>query len=225
MMNLYRKIAIFVLGLTVSHKAPIPTYPAPMLSPKTLEMVKRYTVLISIEGFGGGYRGTGVLIDKDHVLTCAHMIESSELWVYTYPLGHVITSAPVWVDQWHDLAILTLHEDVPLAHYAVVNTTTTVGQPVVVVGNTLGAMTWFVSYGMISNKEGFYDETTALIRGGNSGGPWVDLDGHLVALTDWGLVDRKGNEEGIGGGINGETIQKFLKQWKAPDIFQILLGG
>jgi S1-C subfamily serine protease len=225
MTGLYHKIAIFVLGLTVSHKSPVPTYPAPMLSPRTLEMVKRYTVLISIEGFEGGYRGTGVLIDKNHVLTCAHMVHGGQMWVYTYPLGRVITSTPVWLDQWHDLAILTLHDEVNLTHYAVVNTTTTIGQPVVVVGNTLGAMQWFVSYGMISNKEGFYDETTALIRGGNSGGPWVDLSGNLVALTDWGLVDHKGNDIGIGGGIDGATIQKFLADWKAPNLFQILLGG
>lgn len=220
-----QSLVLVLLGLVPHPQSPIPTYAAPMLSQKTLEMVKRYTVLISIEGFSGGWRGTGVLIDKDHVLTCAHMVQSSELWVYTYPLGRVITSTPVWVDNFHDLAVLTLHDDVPLSHYAIINTTTTVGQPIVVVGNMLGAMQWFVSYGMISNKEGFYDETTALIHGGNSGGPWVDLNGNLVALTDWGLIDHTGKDQGIGGGINGATIQAFLQHWKNPNLFDILLKG
>lgn len=220
-----RSLVLFVLGLMPRHAVPVPTYPAPILAPQKLDTVKRFTVLISIEGFEGGYRGTGVLIDKYHVLTCAHMLHSDTFWIYTYPLGRVLLAHPVWADQFHDLAIIKLDTPVNLSHYAVVNTTTTVGQPIVVVGNTLGAMTWFVSYGMISNKEGFYDETTAFIRGGNSGGPWVDLNGNLVALTDWGLVDQKGNSDGIGGGINGETIRKFLMDWKSPNIFQILLGG
>src|ERR1700691_2695609 len=114
MMNLYRKIAVFVIGATLSHKAPVPTYPAPMLAKKTLEMVRSYTVLISIEGFDGGYRGTGVLIDSAHVLTCAHLLKSDTLWVYTYPIGRVIIAHPVWADQRHDVAILKLDEFVHL---------------------------------------------------------------------------------------------------------------
>lgn len=225
MNSLYRKIAIFVIGLSVSHKTPIPTYPAPHISPQMLERVKGFTVLISLEGFMGGYRGTGILLDSTHVLTCAHMVRVGEFWVYPYPLGHVITAHPIWGDAQHDLAILALDKPITLKHYAVINTTTTIGQPIVVVGNTLGAMHWFVSYGMISDKESFYDITTALIHGGNSGGPWVDLNGNVVALTDWGLLNAKGEEQSIGGGIDGETIQKFLKIWKAPSIIDILLGN
>ena len=225
MIDLIRSITIFVVGLVVKHSAPVPTYPAPMISAHTLEMVKKFTVLISLEGFAGGYRGTGVVIDKTHVLTCAHMIHEGEFWVYTYPLGHVITAHPTWGDGLHDLAILELDHPIELEHYAVVNTTTSIGQPIVVIGNTLGAMHWFVSYGMISDKESFYDITTALIRGGNSGGPWVNLHGDLVALTDWGLQSSKGVQENIGGGIDGATIQKFLKTWKAPSLFDLLLGN
>src|ERR1700684_3845730 len=139
MMNLYRKIAIFVIGAMLSHKDPVPTYPAPTLAPKTLEMVKKFTVLISIEGFGGGDRGTGELIDSAHVLTCVHMLESDTLWIYTYPIGRVIIAHPVWADQRHDLAILELEHPVALKHYAVVITTTTIGQTIAGVGNTLGA--------------------------------------------------------------------------------------
>lgn len=204
---------------------PAPTYPAPVINPQVLNQVKRFTVLISLEGFEGGYRGTGVLIDSTHVLTCNHMIESGEFWIYTYPLGRVITAHPVWGDQYHDLAILKLDTPVKLDHYAVPTNKVMIGDPVVVVGNTLGAMHWFTSYGIVSDKEKFYDITTALIRGGNSGGPWVDLDGNVIALTDWGLVDHKGSDEGIGGGIDGQTIQTFLEHWKKPNLFDILLGG
>jgi S1-C subfamily serine protease len=220
-----QSLVLFLLSFIAHPKTPVPTYPAPALSQEILEQTKAFTVLISIEGFGGGYRGTGVLIDSTHVLTCAHMLHSDEFWIYTYPLGRIRIAHPIYASQGRDLAILELMQPVYLKHYAVFNSTTTIGQPVVVVGNTLGAMKWFVSYGMISEKEYFYDITTALIRGGNSGGPWVNLNGDVVAITDWGLVDTKGNEEDIGGGINGETIENFIKGWKSPNVLEILLGG
>jgi S1-C subfamily serine protease len=224
-MTIIQSVMMLLLGLTPHPKAPIPTYPAPRLEQHLLDDANKFTVLLTIEGFEGGIRGTGVLIDATHVLTCAHMVQSKELWVYTYPVKRVIMAAPVWVNSFKDLAVLELHEPVELDHYAVFNDTTTVGQPIVVIGNTLGAMQWFVSYGMISNKEGFYDITTALIKGGNSGGPWLNMRGEVVALTDWGLTDHEHQELGIGGGINGETIHKFLADWKSPNIFQILLEG
>ena len=211
-------LIVTYLAALFSHKPPVPTYPAPMIRPEVLEQVKGFTVLISNEGWEGISRGTGVLIDSTHVLTCAHMISrGSQPWVYTYPLGRVITGKRVvWMDQSHDVAIFELNVPVKCAHYAVFNTTATIGQPVVVIGNTLGAMVWFTSYGIISDKWGFYDLTTATIHGGNSGGPWGDLSGRVVALTDWGLQDRKGHEEQINGGINAQELVDDIKAWQHP---------
>jgi S1-C subfamily serine protease len=153
------------------------------------------------------------------------MLEDGEFWVFTYPKGRVLSARPVFADKEHDLAILELSEPVKLRRYAIFNATTTIGQPIVVVGNTLGSMKWFISYGIISEKEFFYDLTTATIHGGNSGGPWVDLNGRVVALTDCGLVKSNGQEEGISGGVDGETLKQFVDNWKHPNMFQILLGG
>lgn len=216
-------IIMFLVSHMV-HAAPVPSYPAPVISPVMLEQVKKETVLISLEGWQGVGRGTGVLIDSTHVLTCAHMLGDGEFWVFTYPKGRVLGALPVFADKEHDLAILELSEPVKLSQYAIFQSSTTIGQPIVVIGNTLGSMKWFTSYGIISEKEFFYDLTTATAHGGNSGGPWLDLQGQVVALTDWGL-QNKGHDEGISGGIDGATIEKFLKEWKTPNPFQILFGG
>ncbi len=219
---------ITYLSALLLHKAPVPTYPAPVIAPALLERVKGFTVLISNEGIGGVSRGTGVLIDSTHVLTCAHMLESeSRPWIYTYPLQRVVLAkgAP-YVDRQHDVAILELSQPVIAKYYATFTSTTTIGQPIVVVGNTMGLMMWFTSYGIISEKEFFYDLTTATIHGGNSGGPWVDLSGRVVALTDWGLENGKDEEAGINGGINGETLIKDVNEFKHPrNLLQMLLRG
>lgn len=221
-------LIVTYLASLLSHTPPAPTYPAPAISPAMLEQVKGFTVLISNEGIGGVSRGTGVLIDSTHILTCAHMLEEySQPWVYTYPVKTVILVKGVsYVDRSHDVAILELSQPVKLKHYAVfVSSPTAVGQPIVVVGNTMGLMKWFTSYGIISDKEFFYDLTTATIHGGNSGGPWVNLNGQIVALTDWGL-QQKGEEAGISGGIQAQVLLSDINVWKnPPNLLQMLMGG
>lgn len=222
-------LVVTYLASLFVHKAPVPTYPAPVISPQMLDTVKRFTVLISNEGIGGVSRGTGVLIDSRHVLTCAHMIEAASWpWIYTYPVHKVVLAKGVaYMDQSHDVAILELAEPVKLRQYATFSSSPTViGQPIVVVGNTMGLMLWFTSYGIISEKEFFYDLTTATIHGGNSGGPWVDLSGRVVGLTDWGFVETNGREEGISGGINVETLKHDVNEFQHPvDLFKLLFGG
>jgi S1-C subfamily serine protease len=220
---LINTIMMFLATLFM-HKAPTPSYPAPQLKPAMIERVKHFTVLISNEGWEGVGRGTGVLIDSTHVLTCQHMIGKELTMVFTYPLHTVVMVKKVaYQDPMHDVAIFELSEPVKLDHYATFNSTTTVGQPIMVVGNTLGAMVWFVSYGIISDKTMFYDLTTATSHGGNSGGPWVDLEGRVVAITDWGLEESNGTEEHISGGINGETLLRAIKEFKHPqNIFELL---
>lgn len=205
-------------------EVPVARQPVVPLDPEKLEIAKQFTVLISNEGFTGGYRGTGILIDSTHVLTCAHMVHEGEMWIYTYPVSRVRMGTPIYGDRRHDLAILELSEPVLLDHYAVFNTTPIVGQPIVLIGNILGGMKWFVSDGVISEKLEFYLLTDALSRGGNSGGPWLDMNGQVVAITDWGL-EKKEVPIGVSGGVSAKQIEAFLKSWKSPTLFDIIIGS
>jgi S1-C subfamily serine protease len=211
-----------------SPSAPYVRYHNYPLNQKAIEQAEDFTVLISDEGFGGIGRGTGILLDSTHVLTCAHMVpedNAHDMWVYTRPVHTVYKARPVFGSQYKDLAILELSAPVERSHYAVFNSSYTVGQPITIIGNTLGCMQWFVSYGLISGSKTIYLLTDGLIRGGNSGGPWINDNGEVLALTDWGLQDNKGKNLEISGGISAATIQVFLQNWKEPSILQMLLGG
>ena len=211
-------------------KFPTTRYHGYEVNRQAINKAKAFTVLISNEGFGSVGRGTGILIDSTHVLTCAHMLTGGDddLWIYPYPVSNVVKGKPVFVGRGVDLAILELSTPVIVAHYATFMDMHYDGEPITIIGNILGSMKWFVSFGIVSGEfEGFI-LTDGLVHGGNSGGPWINEQGEVVALTDWGLENGKGVEEGISGGISAKTIHTFLKAWKAPSMAQVLqmiLGG
>src|SRR4029077_2488164 len=95
------------------------------------------------------------------------------------------------------------------------------GEPITIIGNTMGSMKWFISFGIISGEWSSFLLTDGVLYGGNSGGPWINEQGEVVALTDWTLVYR-GAESGVHGGVAAKTIHEFLKAWKSPSISQIL---
>lgn len=194
-----------------------------------INKAKMFTVLISNEGFGGTSRGTGVLIDSTHVLTCAHVAEDAvdPAWIYLYNNDTVLKGKVVFSDRRVDLAIFELNKVVTIPHYPVFMEMHYDGEPITIIGNTLGAMKDFVSFGIVSGEWENYILTDGVLYGGNSGGPWINEQGEIVAITDWTLLHRD-TETGIHGGVSAKTIHAFLKRWKAPstaDIFQMIMGG
>ena len=205
-------------------KAPTTRYHGYELNRIAIHRARAFTVLISNEGFGGVGRGTGVLIDSRHVLTCAHMVEGplDDMWIFPYPTGIVVKGKPVFVSQSEDLAVLELSNPIIVDHYAIFQEMHYDGEPITIIGNTMGAMKWFISFGIISGDWEGYLLTDGVLYGGNSGGPWVNEQGEVVALTDWTLASQGGVESGVHGGVSAETIHKFLKARKGPSLEQIL---
>lgn len=202
-----------------------PRYPVIQIDPKSLESVKHFVVLISNEGLMGVGRGTGIVLNKDHVLTCAHLAprEDQEMWIYTYPVGKVLKGKVQYSDIFLDLALIKLSTPVQLPFYPRFQDNVEEGEPLVVIGNILGSMRWFVSYGTEVGRDVNFILTDALIHGGNSGGPWFNYRGEIVAITDWGLT-MNGKETGISGGVSSKTIRKFLKDSKHPNALMGLFG-
>lgn len=196
-------------------KAPVTRYPAPGTSQKVILEAKKWTVLISAEGWETWDRGTGVLLDATHVLTCAHVAnnDGNKTLVYFYP-GYILAHAKtVYSDTSKDLAIMEIDVPAYAEHYATFTTTHYDGEPITIIGNILGGMEWFVGYGIISGETGRDLLTDGLVLGGDSGGPWIDDKGRIVALSDWGLVNGDGSARGINGGIASHTIYEFLQAY------------
>jgi S1-C subfamily serine protease len=205
-------------------KVPVTRYHGYNINRSSIEQAKKFTVLISNEGFEGWGRGTGVLIDSRHVLTCAHMIEGAhtDMWVFPYPASVVVKGKSVLVDEEDDLAVVEISTPVIRAHYATFQESHYDGEPITIIGNTLGSMKWFVTFGIVSGDFENYLLTDGVLYGGNSGGPWINERGEVVALTDWTLLGLDGKELDIHGGVEAASINTFLKSWKSPSISQIL---
>lgn len=211
-------------------KAPDSRYGASAISSSTVKDTQDFTVLISNESMEGIGRGTGVLIDSMTVLTCAHMLPADKstksMWIYPYPGAQVVHAKLKFVNYPKDLALLELSAPVLGHKTPVFAQKVEVGEPVVVVGNIKGYMLWFVSYGLISGEHDRWVLTDATIRGGNSGGPWVNMKGEIIALTDVGWEDGRGSNVGISGGVPVQDLRKFMTQAKAkkPDLIYALTG-
>lgn len=181
----------------------------------TIAEERALTVLVSNEGFTNGSRGSGLLLDETHVLTCAHLIDTKRdvFFIYTYPLGHVVKAHAEYADQSADLAVLVLDTPVILVAYPRFEHHFSDGDPVTVIGNALGAMSWLISRGIVSGEDRGFLITDAHINHGNSGGPWFDADGSVLGLSDWIIQPESG--PGVAGGIPASAIEDFLASREA----------
>lgn len=215
-----RQLAVFVLAVinfitpTAPVKAPAVRYPSPGITHQVIEDAKKWTVLISGEGWDGWDRGTGVLLDSTHVLTCRHVaaMDEDNLWVYFYPGYYTARGKMTYSDTTNDLAILEIDVPAWAKQYAQFTTAHYDGEPITAIGNAQGSMQWFVTYGIISseNRRDLY--TDGQIYAGDSGGPWINDKGEIVALTDWG--EEFQNKREVSGGIASHTIYDFLTAYK-----------
>ena len=190
-----------------------------------IEKAKSQTVLVANVGFAGMGVGTGIVLDKHHIVTCAHMAKGYDdrLLVYTYPLGRIYEAKVDFVDVPHDVLFLSIAEALPVKSFAVLQPKIDDGDSVTIIGNTLGAMGWYVSRGVISGTEKYYLLTDASINHGNSGGPWFNDKGQIVAMSDWGIGPSDG-VVGIRGGISAKQILASMDEHKKMEKIFSMLG-
>lgn len=178
-----------------------------------------------------GALGTGfVYYTNKHVATALHVVDLGRDVRVEFPGGKSTTAEIVAVDEAHDLALLELAEPSaapPLAaRYDL-----PVGAPILAIGNPYGDLARFsqelegllnfsVSQGIVSAKSEAYIQTDAVLSPGNSGGPMLSCDGHVVGVADRLLESR------IGFGVPVVHLQrltqhigerKYLGRWLARD--------
>jgi hypothetical protein len=178
-----------------------------------------------------GALGTGfVYFSNKHVATALHVVDLGRDVRVEFPGGKQTTAEIVAVDEVHDLAILELAEpsDAPplVPRYEI-----SVGAPILAIGNPYGDLARFsqelegllnfsVSQGIVSAKSDAYIQTDAVLSPGNSGGPMLSCDGHVVGVADRLLESR------IGFGVPVVHLQrltthigerKYIGRWTARD--------
>ncbi len=139
--------------------------------------------------------GSGVVLDGDgHVLTNYHVVGGAEKVIVTLADGRVFGGRVVGGDEETDVAVVRVEEgDLRPAEFGD-SDTLRAGQPVLAIGNPLGLSGGpTVTSGVVSslqrnlrlgNGNGVkVIQTDAPVNPGNSGGPLVDLEGKVVAVT------------------------------------------
>ena len=144
-----------------------------------------YLQLRSARGF---YVGTGWVLDGDHVVTNAHVVErGSDITCYTLG-GDQLSVERVGASENPDVALLRADGELPAALPTGSAADVERGQPLVQVGHPGSVGNWVVSLGRFSGRTGVFGSgdtlrSTVPTARGNSGSPLVTLDGDVVGVT------------------------------------------
>jgi len=148
--------------------------------------------------------GSGVVLDaQGHILTNAHVVEDSDRILVTLRDGRTLRGIVVGGDEETDIAVVRVDAAGLAPAVFADSDRLKVGQPVLAIGNPLGfAGDPTVTSGVVSalrrslrlgNGGGLQViQTDAAVNPGNSGGPLVDLEGRVVALTSAMIPFAKG---------------------------------
>jgi len=153
--------------------------------------------------------GSGVLIDKDHVLTAAHVIQVAENIFVEVSGDETLAARVIASDPSADLALIQLERAPLKASPATLGDSDTVGigDQVFIVGAPLG-MSRTLSVGYVSGRQrannsygGFAEadllQTDASINPGNSGGPMFDMSGKVIGIVSH-IIFGKAGAGGLG---------------------------
>jgi S1-C subfamily serine protease len=166
-------------------------------------------VLSSVQGSGFAIDADGRMI----IITCNHVVEDAVSIGVTFSNGNAYTASLEGSNSGTDVAVLVINapqsEFKPLL--MVSSSTLKVGEPVIVVGTPYG-LEGSMSTGIVSatNRTLSLDQTTmtniiqttAPLNPGNSGGPLMNYQGHVVGMAT--AIVRE--SEGIGLAISSDTV-------------------
>jgi len=163
--------------------------------------------------------GTGMIISSDgHIVTNNHVIrDASDIEVSLFD-GRTFSAQLIGEDSLTDLAILKISADSLPAIIFGNSALLRPGDQVVTIGNALNLKGGpSVTMGIISglgrtvetDRGDLYDmiQTDAAINRGNSGGPLLDMSGHVIGIN----TAVYGGAQGMGFAISSSIAQPILK--------------
>lgn len=174
------------------------------------DVIKGVTSITTDKSAGTGFivQSGGYVITNHHVINGARFVQ-----VLTYT-NEVYTAEIVGVDENLDLALLKIEGIFDHLEFAQ-PTTTDIGEKVIAIGNPLG-LSFTVTEGIISaldrtgpNGMDAYIQTDVTLNPGNSGGPLINTEGHVVGVNNFKL----GNAEGLGFALESSHVISFIERF------------
>jgi Do/DeqQ family serine protease len=163
--------------------------------------------------------GSGLVLDatNGYILTNNHVVDGGEEWVVKLADKRELQAKLVGADAQTDLAVLQIQAEGLAAATVGDSEKVEVGDWVLAAGNPFGMLEQTVTAGIVSAKgrRGLglsnyedYIQTDAAINQGNSGGPLVNLDGHVIAINS-AIYSKTGGYQGIGFAIPINQVRKI----------------
>jgi serine protease Do len=177
--------------------------------------------------------GSGVIVDSSgYIITNAHVVRGARRLDVELPQpadgrsilamrSRMVTGKIIGIDVETDLAVVKIDEqNLPALSFGD-SDALNAGQLVLAFGSPLGLRN-SVSLGVVSavarqiepESPMIYVQTDASINPGSSGGPLVDLRGHLVGITTL-IASRSGGNEGVGFAAPSNIVRTVYEQIKA----------
>lgn len=140
--------------------------------------------------------GTGFFIDEYHIVTNYHVVKErngkADIKVYSYNYPFVIDDVTlIGYDEEVDIAVLRINKKIPHSIMKWETERPYAGQESWAIGHGAGQI-WSVTYGIISSTYRpnysastfvHYWQTDTVINSGNSGGPLLDENGHVIGVN------------------------------------------
>jgi S1-C subfamily serine protease len=159
------------------------------LDQETIQSLFRQTVTV----FSAGGRGSGVVLDAKQglVLTCYHCVwVEGDVTIENYcGVKYTTTYKTVELFKDYDLALIHFPFSIDADSAKIRNEKGLLGEMILVLGTPLRDTCMTVGYlsdyfpELVADQPVIYYQTDAAINTGNSGGPWFDENGYLVAVS------------------------------------------
>jgi putative serine protease PepD len=188
--------------------------------------VVEITVTSGSSPFGGAAQaqGSGFVYDSaGHIVTNEHVVDGATSVSVRLASGARYRATVIGTDPSTDLAVIKIDAPASQLHPLTLadSSTLVVGAPVVAIGSPFG-LEGTITSGIISSLHREIEapnnftiedaiQTDAAINHGNSGGPLLDLAGHVIGVNAQIKSDSGGNE-GVGFAVPSSTVRTIVSE-------------